>query len=130
MIPIRPGAVVACWDGPTLLFGVVAGEEKRRVRLVLARGAEQRVSAARVVAEVAAPGAVPDRSLEQRRDAGLRVEAVEQRVREQASALDVPLLWEIASDGGEACDEMPNVDLADLALGSGASARNRNCSPR
>ena len=47
-----PGALVTVWEGGELSLGVVAGEEKRRVRLVLASGREIRVQPARIGWEI------------------------------------------------------------------------------
>lgn len=115
----RPGAVVAWWDDDDLRFGLVAAEEQERVRLVQERGREERIKASRIAVEVVPPAQVPGSSLAERREAGLRVSAVGQRLREQAGAIDVRLLWEVVTDGAGAGAEAQDVrELAELALES------------
>lgn len=117
---VQSGAIVAWWEGGALTFGIVAGEEKQRLRLVLARGKEQRVKPSRIVLEVAAPGRAPGESLDERRAAGERVAAVESRIRKHAEEIDVPLLWELSgtqlAESGQPCSIR---ELAELALASG-----------
>jgi len=108
---------VAWWDGNALALGVVAGEEKNRLRLVLGRGREVRVSPARIACEVEGPGAIPGKDLEQRRLAGARVEQVAERLAALACGIDVPLVWEIVVD--DRVGEVLSADeLAELALES------------
>lgn len=128
---IRAGAVVAWWSGTTLGFGVVAGEDKQRVRLVVKGGNEERVTHQRIAFEVAPPGPVPDRGLDERRLAGERTAAVGRRARERAREIDVATLWEIAREvppgGGEAAP-LTSGALAELALGSaGGEERAATC---
>jgi len=118
----RAGALVAWWDASVLRLAVVAGEDKQRIRLVLERGKEERVTAARIAFEVSAPAAVPGRDLESRRSAGERVAAAEGRLREAAAELDVATLWEIVADEGDA--SIPAEQLAELGLGA---AGGENC---
>ena len=94
----RTGSLVAWWDGNALSLGVVAGEEKNRLRLVLERGRETRVRPARVACEVDGPAAVPGKDLEQRRLAGARVEQMAERLSALASEVEVPVVWEIVVD--------------------------------
>jgi len=113
----RPGAVVAFWDGNRLAFGVVGGEEKERIRLVLVRGQELRVKAARILLEVQPPAGVPGKGLQERRAAGERVSSIAERVRQRAEAVDVALLWEIVAgeaEGGPLAVEV--AQLCQLAL--------------
>ncbi len=110
-----PGALLAWWDGDRLAFGVLAGEEKGRLRLVLEDGREHRIQPGRIAAVVEASGAPPGATLEGRRAAGMRVQAAVSRVERRAASVDVYALWEIATGSeGEAPEE---ATLADLALG-------------
>jgi len=113
----RPGWVVAWWDGNALSLGVVAEEEKSRLRLVLERGRETRVRPARIACEVAGPGAVPGKDLEQRRQAGARVEQAAERLAKLAAGVEVPLIWEIVADDREG-ETLTVEELAELALES------------
>ena len=115
--PARPGWVVAWWDGNALALGVVAGEEKNRLRLVLGRGREVRVSPARIACEVEGPGVIPGKDLEQRRLAGARVDQATERLAALTSGVDVPLVWEIVVDDREG-EILSVVELAELALES------------
>lgn len=118
---VRPGSVVAWWDGHALAFGLVAGEDKQRVRLVLRRGQEERVPPSRIAVEVTAPARLPGASLEERRQAGERIAAVEQRVRQRAGSVEVGLLWEIVAEGqieDQAGSAMGIGELCELALSS------------
>ncbi|MCP3979752.1 MAG: RNB domain-containing ribonuclease [bacterium] len=115
---MRPGAVVAWWDGSKLSFGVLAGEEKQRKRLVLRGGKEARIPAARVLFEVDPPGRVPSSDLTERRDAGERVDATRSRAETLAEEIDVALVWEIVIDGrpDDGGDPLTLDDLAELAI--------------
>ena len=113
------GSIVTVWEGGELTLGVVAGEEKRRVRLILEGGREIRVALARIGWEVEPAGPVPGDTAEARREAGRRVERAERGVAELAAAIDVPVLWEIAAEearGARGHSEFETVELADLAL--------------
>lgn len=112
---VRAGSVVAWWKGTQIALGVVAGEEKQRVRLVLSRGREARVPAARLVCEVEGPGPVPSADPAQRKSAGERADAAASRIRALAARVEVPLVWEIVSE--ERPQEVSTVaELAELAL--------------
>ncbi|HXV77393.1 MAG TPA: hypothetical protein VD788_13835, partial [Candidatus Polarisedimenticolaceae bacterium] len=118
MIPF-PGALVAVWEAGELTLGVVAGEEKRRLRLVLEGGREIRVQPARIAWEVEAPGKVPGAAPEERREAGERVERAERRLRGVADSIDVELVWQILAEAGAPpADGFETGDLAELALDS------------
>lgn len=109
-----PGTEVAWWDGDRFTFGMVAGEEKGRVRLLLAGGKEQRVPASRIAYTLGSMHPPPGPSHDERVRAGLQVEAVTEKIRASASGIDVEVLWELALES----DAPPGVDaLADLALG-------------
>jgi exoribonuclease-2 len=113
------GWLVAWWDGADLALGVVAGEEKQRVRLVLEGGHEERIAPARIAFEVEAgspPGATP----EARRAAGRRLTEAESRIGGFAAAVDVASLWDLAVEADETQDDRT---LADLALGSATGER-------
>ena len=109
---------MAYWEGSTLAFGVAAGEEKGRIRLVLARGREERIQQGRIVLEVDAAGEVPGKDLEGLRRAGERVSSVERRIRQSATEVDVPLLWQIVTEGQEAGESVDGgiETLAGLAF--------------
>jgi len=111
----RAGAVVAWWKGNEIALGVVAGEEKQRVRLVLSRGREARVPASRLVCEVEGPGPIPGADLEQRKSAGERADAAAGRMRAMADRVDVPLVWEIVTEERPP-GALPAAELAELAL--------------
>jgi len=111
----RPGQLVAWWQDGGLALGVVAAEEKQRLRIVLERGREQRLAPARVVAVVEPGGAVPGGTPEARAAAGERAAAALLRVRELADAIDVPVLWEIIDEGAGG-GELAVSELAELAL--------------
>ena len=51
MIP-RTGSIVGWWHGNRLAIGFVAGEEKQRLRLVRARGKDERLKPERIVVVV------------------------------------------------------------------------------
>jgi exoribonuclease-2 len=109
--------VVAWWKGNEIALGVVAGEEKQRVRLVLTRGREARVPATRLVCEVEAPGSIPGTDLLERREAGERTDAADRRMRDLAAGVEVPLVWEIVTDE-PARGTVSAQELATLALES------------
>lgn len=111
----RPGSVVAWWDGSALSFAVVAGETRQRVQLILRDGGEQRVQPSRVAFEIEpAAQPPPGPSLEERRAAGRRAAAAEDRVRALAGDVEVALLWELTKDAGS---PLEGNTLAELALG-------------
>ncbi|MBZ5639368.1 MAG: ribonuclease R [Acidobacteriia bacterium] len=113
------GSLVAWWDGAGLALGVVAAEEKQRVRLVVAGGHEERVAPARVAFDLdagPAPGATP----EGRRAAVRRLAEAEVRIAGLAAGVDVASLWELALEAGGTQDDRT---LADLALGSATGER-------
>jgi exoribonuclease-2 len=110
----RPGAVVAFWDGNRLAFGVVGGEEKERIRLVLPRGQELKVKGSRILLEVQPPAGVPGKGLEERRAAGERVTSIAERLGDQARTVDIALLWEIVAGEVEAEDGPLAVELKQL----------------
>jgi exoribonuclease-2 len=111
---IPAGAVVAWWEERSLLFGVVAGDEKGKLRVLGERGDEHRVRPTRVAFRVGTLGP-PGSSLEERRAAGGRVEKLAGEIRVRAAAVDVELLWELVL---ESEDDPDLGTLADLALGS------------
>jgi len=109
-----PGTEVAWWDGDRFTFGMVAGEEKGRIRLILAGGKEQRVPVSRIAYTLGSMHPPPGTSHDERVRAGRQVEAVTEKIRASASGIDVEVLWELALES----DAPPGVDaLADLALG-------------
>ncbi len=111
---LPPGAVVAWWDSDGLSLGVVAGEEKQRLRLVVEGGREERVAPGRVANVVEPSGPAPGPTLEERRQAGARAGAAASRIGRRAAEVDVGALWEIVSATGEAASDGV---LAELALG-------------
>jgi exoribonuclease-2 len=118
---VVPGAVVTWLERGALRFGVVAGEEKGRVRLVLKGGREERIKPNRIIVTVSAAGPAPGSSLEERRQVGERVAALEQRVKTEAAQIDLSLVWEIVSEDrdDDACGAVIDVmELATLALDS------------
>lgn len=112
-----PGALLAWWEGDRLAFGVLAGEGKGRLRLVLEDGREDRIQPGRVAWVVEPSGIPPGATLEGRRAAGARVREAVSRVERRAAEVDVASLWEIASSSEEALEE---ATLAGLALGDGS----------
>jgi len=117
---VRPGSLVTVWEGGELMLGVVAGEEKRRVRLILEGGREIRVQPARIGWEVEDGGPVPGTTVEARRQAGRRVEHIERDVAGRTQSIDVPVLWEIAyeeaANSARGRTDFDTEELADLAL--------------
>lgn len=117
--------MVTVWEGGELTLGVVAGEEKRRVRLILEGGREIRVQLARIGWELEPDGPIPGDTIEARRLAGRRVERAERDVADLVAAIDVPVLWEIASEearGARSRSEFETLELADLALADRSGA--------
>lgn len=110
-----PGSLVAWWDGPHLELAVAAGEEKQRVRIVLAGGREDRIPASRIAFIVESHGPVPGKTEDERRAAGARVAEALARVRARAAEVDVATAWELALETSGPVEE---AALADLALGS------------
>jgi exoribonuclease-2 len=108
-VNVKPGAIVVWWDGEAPAVGRIAGEEKQRLRLVRARGKDERIKPQRVVAVVAGPRAVED--------AQAQVAAVERRLRERSAEVEVAILWEIVREG-DPREPVSLETLADLALGS------------
>jgi exoribonuclease-2 len=109
------GTEVAWWDrDDRLSFGIVAGEEKGRVRLILVGGKQQRVPPSRIAFTLGQLRPPPGAGHEERRRAARRVEAVSEKVRQQAAGIEVPVLWELALES----DDPPDLGaLAELALG-------------
>jgi exoribonuclease-2 len=116
-VKVRPGAVVAWWNGDALAFGCVAAEDKQRLRLVPSRGKDERVRPGRVAAVVAEGVDATDRA---------RVRAavgdLEERLRAEAASVEVTLLWEIVREGHDASSggAVPTGEIAELALESAA----------
>jgi exoribonuclease-2 len=115
-----PGSLVSVWEGGSLALGVVVGEEKRRVRLIVKGGKEIRVAPNRLGWRVEDGGAVPGPTIDERREAGRRVERAEARVAGRAAEIDVDLLWEVVVEGGSEGRIFSTAELAELALESGA----------
>jgi exoribonuclease-2 len=113
-VTASPGAVVAFWDGGDLRLGVVAGEEKQRVSVVVEGGRAERIPHARIAFEIERAGAPPGPGADAREAAGSRAAAARERVESLASRIEVPILWDLARETPEAETEA----LADLALGS------------
>lgn len=115
-----PGTVVAWWEHDAIAFGVVVMEEKQRVVLVTADGREERVAPARVMASLA-PGPVPGRTPEGRREAAVAAVAMAESVANRSRSVDVATLWDLTKEQTAAIDE---AALAELALAaSDAPAR-------
>jgi len=114
----RPGSAVAFWREGGVAFGIVAAEDGRRVRVVLRTGRVERIQSSRIIVEVTAPGAVPNRGVASEQEAGERAEAITTRVRDRASRVEVPLLWEIVCDGAADDGPFSASDLAELGLGA------------
>jgi exoribonuclease-2 len=119
-VKVRPGAIVAWWDGDVLAFGLVVAEEKGRVRLVRSRGKDERVKPTRIAAVVGAGVHVPGADPTEHARAAAFVAEVEQRLRAEAEAVEVALLWEIVREGSEAPSggSFPIEEIAELALES------------
>ena len=111
----RPGAIVAWWNGGELAFGLVASEEKERLRLIRARGRDERVMPTRVAAVIVPTGPVPGHDPETRGRAAERVAVLEGELRERAQAIDVETLWQIALEAGGA-EGLAAEELAAIAL--------------
>jgi hypothetical protein len=101
---VRPGSLVAFWEGGSLAIAAVAGEEKRRVRLVLEGGREARVNPSRILFTVDPGFGLPGPGAEERRLAGERIAERARRLRDRCREVDVALVWEIALEAaGEEC---------------------------
>lgn len=111
---VFPGAVVAFWEEGELRLGVVAGEEKQRVGLILEGGRAERVPPSRIAFEVERGGVAPGPTLEARVAAGSRVAAARSRIDALVSRIEVPVLWDLQRDAAAETD----ASLADLALGA------------
>lgn len=108
-----PGSIVAFWHDGKLAFAAVLGEEKQRIRLLLAEGHEERVTRSRILFDLergAAPGANP----KERAEAARRAAAAAARAAELSSSFEVADLWSIAREAGK---EHEIGALAELALG-------------
>jgi exoribonuclease II len=112
------GWLVAWWDGADLALGVVLGEEKQRVRLIVPGGREERVAPARIAIEIES-GPVPGATPEARRDAARRLVEAAARIDDLAAKVEVDSLWDLTAETGEAQDD---GSLADLALGAASGA--------
>jgi exoribonuclease-2 len=112
---VAPGAVVAWFEGNRLAFGVVAGLEKQRVRLVLPGGREERVLPSRIAFEIERGGTPPGAAVEERRAAGSRAASAADRIDELGARIEVPVLWELAK---EAPAPWTDASLAEVALGT------------
>ena len=103
-VPSR-STVVAYWDGNTLAFGTIAGEDKQRLRVVLPGGREDRLLPARIAFEIESSS----NPAEDKTEAAQRAQTAALRVAALATDVDVPLIWELARDvAGDS-------DLGDLA---------------
>ena len=121
-----PGSIVTIWEGGELALAVVAGEEKRRLKLIVAGGREIRVQPTRVGWVVEERGPVPGSTIEQRREAARRVERLEREVATLVEKADVGVVWEIVVESLEGAAKPGGfftAELAELALDdrSGAS---------
>jgi exoribonuclease-2 len=110
---VRPGSLVAWWDGRDLSFALVTGEEKQRLRLVLEQGREERVKPSRIAVQIETPGPLPESTAEGRGQAAERVAHVAARVRRLAGDVDVGLIWEIVREG-TAEESGPVLGLGEL----------------
>jgi exoribonuclease-2 len=119
-VKARPGAIVAWWDGDGLAFGLVVAEEKDRARLVRSRGKDERVKPTRIAAIVRAGVPVPGAGPAERARAVSLVADVERRLRAEAEAVEVALLWEIVREGSDApaSGSFSIEEIAELALES------------
>ncbi len=116
---VRPGAAVAFWRDGTMAIGILMAEVGARVRVVLARGKIEKVQAGRILFEVSAPARIPE-GTDGEREAGERVMAIEQRVRERSTEVEIGVVWEIARLEPDRVDGFDSGELAELALGSTA----------
>jgi exoribonuclease-2 len=114
-----PGSVVAWWNEGELQCAVLAGEEKRRLRLVDTGGREVRANPSRIAVTVERGGAAPGKSPEELREAGERAASLEAHVRRLADGCEVALVWELAN---EEPGSYPVAALAELAFGDGGGA--------
>lgn len=112
-----PGAAVLWWDRDGPRLAIAGGEEKRRLRLVDAKGKALRVPPGRFAFTVE-PGLPPGDDPESLRLAGERVVRLAERVERLAEEVDVPLLWEVVVETMSAEPHPPDT-LADLALAGG-----------
>jgi len=98
---------VLWWNGGALEFGLVAGEDKGRARVLPVRGREERIRSSRVALELH-PGAAPGA----RGPSGAEALAeFERRVRAAAERVDVRMVWEIVVEG-----RAPDVPGAEASL--------------
>jgi exoribonuclease-2 len=120
-VTVRPGAIVAWWDGDALAVGLVAAEEKQRLRLVRSQGRDERVRPARLVAIVNGDAGVPGDDPASRERARTRVAEAERGLRRAAQAVEVALVWDIVREGRDETsgDTLSTGELAELALDSG-----------
>ncbi|MGH9869250.1 MAG: RNB domain-containing ribonuclease [Candidatus Polarisedimenticolia bacterium] len=102
---IHAGELVDLYEGGSLLAGVVVGEEKGRLRIVLENGQELRAASSRVAHRAGIAGTSrPSES------AARHAAAAAARVTE----IDLPALWDVLVDEPR---RHPLGSLADLALG-------------
>jgi len=90
------GDVVAWWDDGRLSFGVVAGEEKRRLRMVPPAGREIRVPAGRLAFRIATGGPPPGRDETSVARAAAHAAEAERAAVARAATIDVALVWDLA----------------------------------
>lgn len=115
----NPGSIVAFRKDGGLALGVVAGEEKQRVRVVVSGGREERITEGRIAFEVERGGRAPGAGPDDKKAAGRRADAAESHVSALAERIDVPLLWDLVLESG---GDIEDADLADLALGERSQA--------
>jgi len=122
----RLGAIVAWWERSVLTLGLVAAEEKQRLRLVRSRGKDERVKPGRIVAVVAHDDSPPGDDPASRARARGLVAVEEQRLRETADRVEVTVVWDIIREGldGATGDTLSIHELAELAL---ESSTGRSC---
>ena len=116
------GALVAYWEDNALALGVVAGEERGRLRIVTGRARIERVTAARIVVVVERGGPVPSDNVDALAAAGRRAVDAASRIATRANDVDVPLLWQVVLEDAPKDVSRPVETaeaLADLALGRG-----------
>ncbi len=119
MVP-PAGALVAVWEGGELVVGVVAAEEKRRVRLIVRGGRELRVAPNRLAFVIEPSGAPPGSTQDAQREAGQRAEQADARIRALADAVDVAVLWAVVVEDDAGSRTLTTTELAELALDSRA----------
>jgi exoribonuclease-2 len=130
---VRPGQLVAWWQDGGLALGVVAAEEKRRLRVVTEGAREQRIAPARVVEVVEPTGDVPGTTPDALAAAGERVAAAAERVGKLAGRIELPVLWEVMveeEDEAAGRRELSVTELVGLALGPGELAAADDGVPR